>query len=373
MSQKSLKIKFNDILKKLDFPQSFDDFKQYVLKYFPIEDSLDYKFTEEKTSKIIKTEEDYEEIKLSNINVPKIVVSLIPKEMISIKNEIESKSESLNFENEKIEKNNKEIITKEEISQINNNDNNNENNEEIKSKIHDVISSLVKEKMEKLQNEIINDIYDNIQLTESKYLEKNENEKERLEISLINQDLSSLPIHTGIKCNECNCIEIVGSRFKCLNCENYNLCSKCERESNHNIDHIFIKIYVPDSDKNIELFPKYKNEGLNYSISENNFTFERNIDNIIKVNIKNNGSLNWKKGFMFHCLNDYSELIGEAVSIKQNLEVGNDEKVEIKFGQNYNKNSLKKINKKEYISYWQMFNEKDIPFGEAIKFIIKIN
>ena len=249
MSQKSLKIKFNDILKKLDFPQSFDDFKQYVLNYFPIEDSLDYKFTEEKTSKIIKTEEDYEEIKLSNINVPKIVVSLIPKEMISIKNEIESKSDSLNFENEKIEKNNKEIIIKEEISQINNNDNNNENNEEIKSKIHDVISSLVKEKMEKLQNEIINDIYDNIQLTESKYLEKNENEKERLEISLINQDLSSLPIHTGIKCNECNCIEIVGSRFKCLNCENYNLCSKCERESNHNIDHIFIKIYVPDSDK----------------------------------------------------------------------------------------------------------------------------
>ncbi len=245
MSKKSLKIKFNDILKKLDFPESFDDFKQYVHNYFPIEDSLDYKFTEEKSSKIIKTEEDYEEIKLSNINVPKIVVSLIPKEMISIKNEIESKSDSLNFENEKIEKNNKEIITKEEISQINNNENNNE----IKSKIHDVISSLVKEKMEKLQNEIINDIYDNIQLTESKYLEKNENEKERLEISLINQDLSSLPIHTGIKCNECNCIEIVGSRFKCLNCDNYNLCSKCERESNHNIDHIFIKIYVPDSNK----------------------------------------------------------------------------------------------------------------------------
>ena len=75
---------------------------------------------------------------------------------------------------------------------------------------------------------------------------------------------------------------------------------------------------------------------------------------------------------MFHCLNEYSDLRGESVSIKRNLECGNEEEISIKFGETYNKSNLSRKDKKEFVSYWQMFNEKDMPFGEVFQFFITI-
>ena len=376
MSKKSLKLQYNDIVKKLEFPNTFEDLKKYVSTNFEKNEDSEFQFEDEKSSKFINADEDLEEVKLNSSRVPKIKINIIPKEKISFKDNIETKNESFHKDLNEIKNDNNLPLPNDTPILDNENNLNNNYNDNINEKIHETIASIVKEKMEKLEKEIINDIYNNIQTTESTYLINNNNNNinkdENVQISMKNENIRSLQIHKGIKCNGCNCNEIVGPRFKCIICQDFNLCSKCEKYNEHDIDHILLKIYHPDSDENIQNYPKYKVEGLNYSINKSHFNFSKKKDNIINVVIKNTGKLNWGSGFMFHCLNEYSDLRGESVSIKRNLECGNEEEISIKFGETYNKSNLSRKDKKEFVSYWQMFNEKDMPFGEVFQFFITI-
>ena len=471
---KVLKIKYDTFVKRMDFPITYQNFLNFVEENIKKEDdSLDYKFVEEKTSREIKTEEDYNELKSEACSsfIPKLIISFIPKEEICIQNEIENSNDSIKepipetnideyniiekksslnksenneikeindnnnkennydeknlnidniqnnsnsnisnnkennyndnennnkednyniFENNnKNENNNKEDNFLENNNNYesnnnnekNNNNNNNSdinniinNNQDINSKIHDVITSIVKEKMKKIQEELIDDIYKNVQIKENEDI-LNKEVNENMELSILNKDSLSLAVHKGIKCNECNCQEIVGPRFKCLKCEDYNLCQKCEEETEHYIDHIFIKIYQNDSDKEVNydsLDIKYKNEGLNYLVYSNNLKFKRNMTNTTRIKLKNNGYLDWEFGFKFHCLNDYSELVGESISINSVLSPETDIDVDLIFKLDKNEISLNNTNRSLYVSYWQMFTLNDLPFGEVTKFIIKV-
>ena len=53
-------------------------------------------------------------------------------------------------------------------------------------------------------------------------------------------------IHNGIHCNGCGMNPIVGNRFKCAICENFDYCEKCENMMKDKHLHPFIKIYSPD-------------------------------------------------------------------------------------------------------------------------------
>ena len=66
--------------------------------------------------------------------------------------------------------------------------------------------------------------------------------------------------HPDIICNNCDAKPIMGIRYKCLNCKNYDLCSICEvifmrRYDVHDPTHIFAKIVNPidDNDDKIKL------------------------------------------------------------------------------------------------------------------------
>lgn len=51
--------------------------------------------------------------------------------------------------------------------------------------------------------------------------------------------------HHGIICDGCGASPITGSRFKCLVCPDYDLCSSCEDRNLHPADHPMMKIRVP--------------------------------------------------------------------------------------------------------------------------------
>ena len=53
-------------------------------------------------------------------------------------------------------------------------------------------------------------------------------------------------IHNGIHCNGCGMNPIVGNRFKCAICENFDYCEKCENMMKDKHLHPFVKIYSPD-------------------------------------------------------------------------------------------------------------------------------
>ena len=181
-----------------------------------------------------------------------------------------------------------------------------------------------------------------------------------------------IQVHEGIICNKCG-LEIVGERFKCCQCQNFNLCENCEKNYNHDMRHIMVSIIFPIKnesefsmklDKNI----RYKNENMNYNLEPKIFNLDgtRDID-VQQVNIKNIGAAPWR-GVYLKCIEDKSEIIGDEYEINYNANSGSMVKASIQFSDL--KNQLKP-GKKTYICFFQMFNGKNESFGNVTK--VKVN
>ena len=57
---------------------------------------------------------------------------------------------------------------------------------------------------------------------------------------------SDKKIHKGCTCNGCQASPIVGNRFKCAVCSDFNYCEECEEKNKDLHLHPFIKIYSPE-------------------------------------------------------------------------------------------------------------------------------
>eukprot|EP00026_Physarum_polycephalum_P003915 Phypoly_transcript_03932.p1 GENE.Phypoly_transcript_03932~~Phypoly_transcript_03932.p1 ORF type:complete len:464 (-),score=71.66 Phypoly_transcript_03932:802-2193(-) len=51
--------------------------------------------------------------------------------------------------------------------------------------------------------------------------------------------------HLNISCDVCHASPIVGVRYKCANCADYDLCEICESRNAHDPTHLFLKIKLP--------------------------------------------------------------------------------------------------------------------------------
>ncbi|XP_067942385.1 uncharacterized protein [Watersipora subatra] len=62
------------------------------------------------------------------------------------------------------------------------------------------------------------------------------------------KDETNQMAHTGVNCSNCKQL-VVGARFKCGICDDYNLCEKCEQKCKviHKPTHIFVKLKFPSS------------------------------------------------------------------------------------------------------------------------------
>lgn len=54
-----------------------------------------------------------------------------------------------------------------------------------------------------------------------------------------------VPLHVGVTCDGCSS-SIYGTRYKCLVCPDYDLCSSCEKKGEH-VDHNMVAIKEPQS------------------------------------------------------------------------------------------------------------------------------
>lgn len=55
-------------------------------------------------------------------------------------------------------------------------------------------------------------------------------------------------VHANVTCDGCEVSPITGVRFKCIVCNNFDLCSKCEEANVHDLKHPLLKIKVPRGD-----------------------------------------------------------------------------------------------------------------------------
>ncbi|OAX80931.1 hypothetical protein ACJ72_04730 [Emergomyces africanus] len=51
--------------------------------------------------------------------------------------------------------------------------------------------------------------------------------------------------HHDIRCDNCGMTPILGHRFRCINCVDFDLCSSCEELNPHDLNHTFLKIRIP--------------------------------------------------------------------------------------------------------------------------------
>ena len=52
-------------------------------------------------------------------------------------------------------------------------------------------------------------------------------------------------VHVAIRCDGCRKCPIVGPRFKCAVCDDFDFCDKCEKKFAKEHNHPFLKIYEP--------------------------------------------------------------------------------------------------------------------------------
>ena len=57
-----------------------------------------------------------------------------------------------------------------------------------------------------------------------------------------------LPIHNGVQCDGCGVFPIVGCRYKCSVCGNFDYCEECEKKLGEKHGHPFIKLSKPEND-----------------------------------------------------------------------------------------------------------------------------
>ena len=57
--------------------------------------------------------------------------------------------------------------------------------------------------------------------------------------------ISNKVMHFGVKCDGCGAYPIVGCRFKCAVCDDFDYCETCENKLSEKHNHPFLKIYEP--------------------------------------------------------------------------------------------------------------------------------
>jgi hypothetical protein len=350
------------LAKRIDFPKNFEELLQKAQTFIPLEDSTKrYQFMEEKANKEIINQEDFELMskEYETEKTIKILVNIVDKEGEEKEeiplSKIVTKDES--DENNKIN-----LITP--IHDLNNKKEKKEE-EEPDDKIKNDIKELVQSKMKDLEKNLIQDIYQSIKT------QININEEKMTQSQII--QCQSEMIHKNVECDNCGMKNIKGIRYKCLHCQNFDLCSNCEEYCEHDPTHIMIKIRKPLKEEDELLMQmrreiKYKNNNFNYSVRNKDIKFKMETkDNYTlaqQITVENTGNESWKSGAVFKCLPD-SQLHGKDMKIETKLNKNCTVNFDIIF-ENF-KDSLKpSLN--EYFVYYQMFNSNNEAFGNITKF-----
>ena len=291
--EKKLKIKLrtvengtNKATPKIEFPKTFSEVVKKAEEFIKISNPNETcQIVDEKNNKTISNQKEYEGLK-SCYNDGELIKLHVTKINKKAKNENES------FQADQLE------------NTLNNNENGSINEEQLEKMKND-LKNIVHNNLENLENNLVETIFESI--------------KSPLNESLIKKPKQNEIIHRGIECSFCNKKDIKGIRYKCINCENYNLCSKCESLKSHDLSHILIKIrnIIKNENelnsiiKNKHL--KYKNIPINFEANIKNIDFEELNDNKkpetckFIIELKNCGNETLKQGWSFKCLVDEEE------------------------------------------------------------------
>ena len=187
---------------------------------------------------------------------------ILQKQKMTEKNDLIIKNEIEKGINDYINKSKIEMLNKEnEINNIKNSYENNLNKirEECYEEIEQKFSKIYEEKIKEIHESILNNskiLCDQIISQNQKQFEEEEKKRNQvIDANIFNNAHDNFninpiykckTIHNGVQCNYCKRNPIVGYRYKCMDCPDYNLCQICEKVVEH--EHNFIR-YVSEEKK----------------------------------------------------------------------------------------------------------------------------
>ena len=313
---------FDKYSKKINPPQDFDSLMTILEEIYKKDDpNKIYKITDKKTKKIIKNQDDYDSLILENFTEKeiKLLINIIDKPP-----ELQEESNHICFKSNIIlQQPQKEVELTEE--------------EKIKQSIREMVQS----KMKFLEQSILEE------------LSKKEN---------------PVIIHKGISCSNCGMKEIIGVRYKCTTCPNFNLCENCEENIDHDDNHVLLKIKEPIlSEKNLE---QKINDSIiiqDYKAQPSEFNFKRaNLVNVQTVTLINDTNIIWNKKTCFTCVREKSSLIGNDITLEEEVEPGSYINVELIY-------DMENANQNQYFTAYKLIDEKKQQIGKIHIFKIIIN
>ena len=217
----------------------------------------------------------------------------------------------------------------------------------IEKNLNEILQESLDEKLEKMKSEIIN-------ACTADLLQK---QKETFDSEEKKGDI----MHRDVLCRECQEFQFSGVRFMCVECQNYNLCQKCERKKPHNTEHLLIKFNKNMSDSEID-YEKYSCYFAN--IDENNgIKFEKETkEKAIYVDIVNDGKLSLVNCFIMSIGYKANYIDGKKTQVK-NIDKGNKDRVKL---------ILDNKPPGEYTSKWRVFLKNGYPIGNVLTFHVSI-
>ena len=305
------------------------------------------------------------EDKQKTIDESKVKLSVYEEKIKTYENDINEYKSQL--EQSKIEinnlKQNNEQMEKDKINEI-----------ILKQKYDEQINA-DKENAEKFMNEQLEAFKKNIENKyKTQYEEKEKEMKEQLSQMSMMINQPKMPNfkgpdyeHKNIKCEKCLTQPIIGVRYKCSQCDNYNLCEKCEEENNeqsfHDEEHNFIKIRKPIDDSKEPEEKIYSYDCPNIMLL-NQYIYEGTEQCEINIILKNNGNVKWPKKKTKFVFDDSSQ-IKEGDIILEPQKIGEEKEYKVKF------ENLGSLKIGEYKSYL-LFNVNGKNYGEKLTLSINV-
>ena len=335
-----LKSQLSKKSKKLYLPSSFEDLLNKIQSFLNNNNpNKIYQIFDVKSQKIIKDQNDYIVFKneCQSDHNRTLLINLVDKTNIDIIPAYIPESSSIFIQSSIFPKKNEHVKEKEKEKE----DKEMTEEEKIKESLHSFVQSKLKILENKLLNEIIN---------------------------------KTSSIHKGIKCNECGINDIKGIRYKCTKCLNFNLCEKCEEKTDHDENHILLKIRKPVDGEDAfnkkinSSIAKFSNKNYNddYIIEPNIFLFQKkDLVKLQRINLKNNGNTIFKKGFQFKCVKEKSNLKLNDFIFPKDIEPGNSIDIELICEEQVN-------DKIKYYTSYKLIDDKSNQIGSIQTFNIEV-
>lgn len=310
--------------------------------------------------------------------------------------------------------------------------------EEAKKKMRQKIRKTVKSEIKKVTREILDKAYKisdrEVETIFSESCEKKNSEEGVPKISGTNLKNANQSVHPDVRCDGCSVHPIIGDRYKCSICEDFDYCGNCEEKFKDTHLHPFIKIRQPklapskiisivkdENEQASRLNPKkvkdqvqenanfYYNKVVDFTdnlnqkllnlhklqfdhnevlaqlglqsppvkrvqpaLSSSCLTMNLNLNVVNNTNearksikLLNNGTVSWPKPCYFTCIENESTIFGNSNLLKIRVDPGKEINVEVCF-------NLKDVKEPgEYVSVWQLQNEKKEGFGQKVVFTVK--